>query len=105
MSKYTKDFTTISPEVTDKITKATEELNCKPILICRLTNHPEDEYLYAVIGQYVKPNPFGEYCVWTANTSRSTEKADLFYGHYGVSFKSAIQIVDEKIRDLNKGEY
>ena len=104
MNKYTTNFTDISPEVTDKITKATEELNCKPILICRLTNHPEDEYLYAVIGQYTKPNPFGGYCVWTANTSRSTEKADLFYGHYGVSFKSAIQIVDEKIRDLNKEE-
>ena len=105
MSKYTTNFTDISTKVTDKITKATEELNCKPILICRLTNHPEDEYLYAVIGQYTNSNPFGEYCVWTANTSRSTDKADLFYGHYGVSFKSAIQIVDEKIRDLNKEEF
>ena len=105
MKKYTTNFTDISTEVTDKITKATEELNCKPILICRLTNHPEDKDLYVVIGQYTKPNPFGEYCVWTANTNRCTDKADLFYGNYGVSFKSAIQIVDEKIRDLNKEEY
>ena len=104
MDKYTKNFTDISTEVTEMITRATEELNCKPILICRLTNHPEDEYLYAVIGQYTKSNPFGEYCVWTANTSRATERADLFYGSYGVSFKNALKIVDEKIRDLNKEE-
>lgn len=104
MKKYNEDFTTISTETYDKIAKATEELNCKPVLICRLTNHPDDEYLYAVIGQYTNPHPFGEYCVWTANTSRDAERADLFYGHYGVCFKSAIQIVDEKIRDLNKEE-
>lgn len=104
MKKYNEDFTTIPAEVTEMITKATEELNCKPILICRLTNHPEDAYLFAVIGQYTKPNPFGEYCVWTANTSRATEKADLFYGSYGVNFKNALKIVDEKIRDLNKEE-
>ena len=104
MKKYTENFTDISTEVTEMITKATEELNCKPILICRLTNHPEDAYLYAVIGQYTKPNPFGEYCVWTASTNRNNEKADLFYGSYGVRFKTALQIVDDKIRDLNKEE-
>ena len=104
MNKYTTNFTDISTEVAEKITKATERLNCKPILICRASNHPEDNYLYAVIGQYTKPNPFGEYCVWTASTSRSTERADLYYGSYGVSFKNALKIVDEKIRDLNKEE-
>lgn len=105
MNKYTENFTDISAEVTDKITKATEALNCTPILICRLTNHPEDEYLYAVLGQYINPHSiFGKsYCVWTANVSRPNT-ADLFYGNYGVSFKNALKIVDEKIRDLNKEE-
>lgn len=105
MKKYNEDFTTISTEVTDKITKATEELNCKPILICRLTNHPEDAYLYAVIGQYIEPHSIygNAYCVWTANAS--APKANLFYGSYGVSFKNALKVVDEKIRDLNKEEY
>lgn len=103
--KYNEDFTTIPAEVTERITKATEELNCKPILICRASNHPEDDYLYAVIGQYIKPHSFGEYCVWTANTSRNAESADLHYGSYGVSFKNALKIVDEKVRDLNKEEY
>lgn len=103
--KYNEDFTTIPVEATEAITKAVEELDCKPILICRLTNHPEDAYLYAVIGQYTKLNPFGEYCVWTANTRRGGTVADLHYGSYGVSFKNALKIVDEKIRDLNKEEY
>lgn len=100
--KYNEDFTTIPAEVIEAITKATEGLDCKPILICRASNHPEDNYLYAVIGQYIEPNPFGEYCVWTANTSRGTESADLHYGSYGVSFKNALKIVDDKVRDLNK---
>lgn len=103
--KYNEDFTTIPVEVTEAITRSVEKLNCTPILICRASNHPEDNYLYAVIGQYTKPNPFGEYCVWTANTSRPSESADLHYGSYGVSFKNALKIVDEKVRDLNKEEY
>ena len=102
MKKYNEDFTTISKDIYDKIAKATEELNCTPILICRASNHPEDDYLWVVLGQYTKPNPFGEYCVWTANTSR--DEASLFYGNYGVSFKNALKIVDEKVRDLNKEE-
>ena len=104
MKKYSTDFTTMSLDEQDKITAAVEKLNCTPILICRASNHPEDNYLWVVIGQYTKPNPFGEYCVWTANTSRDTERADLFYGSYGVSFKNALKIADEKIRDLNKEE-
>lgn len=103
MEKYNEDFTTISKDIYDKIAKATEELNCTPVFICRASNHPEDDYLWVVLGQYTKPNPFGEYCVWTANTSRG--EASLFYGNYGVSIKNALKIVDEKVRDLNKEEF
>ena len=107
MNKYTENFTDISTEIYDRIAKATERLNCKPVLICRASNHPEDDYLYVVIGQYIEPNSmYGKaYCVWTANTSRPSEIADLHYGNYGVSFKNALKITDEKIRDLNKEEY
>lgn len=106
MKKYNEDFTTIPAEVTEMIAKATKELNCTPVLICRESNHPEDNYLYAVIGQYIEPHSIYDnaYCVWTANTGRNSEVADLCYGYYGVSFKNALKIVDEKIRDLNKEE-
>ena len=106
MHKYTENFTDISTEVTEAITKAVAELNCAPVLICRASNHPEDDYLYAVIGQYIEPHPYDgkAYCVWTANTSRKTKVADLHYGSYGVSFKNALKVADEKIRDLNKEE-
>ena len=107
MNKYTEDFTTITPEVREMIFEATKRLNCTPVLICRLTNHPEDGYLYAVIGQYITPHSMygNAYCVWTANTSRDREAADLHYGSYGVNFKNALKIVDEKVRDLNKEEF
>ena len=106
MNKYTENFTDISLDTQDRITEAVNRLNCEPVLICRASNHPEDNYLYAVIGQYTEPHLiYGKaYCVWTANTSRDNV-ADLHYGSYGVSFKNALKIVDEKIRDLNKEEY
>jgi hypothetical protein len=76
------------------------------VLICRASNHPEDDYLYVVIAQYSELHTiYGQaYCVWTANVSRKTEVADLHYGSYGVSFKNALKVADEKIRDLNKEE-
>ena len=107
MKKYNENFTDISTEVREMITKATERLGCTPILICRASNHPEDDYLYAVIGQYIEPHSMygNAYCVWTVNVSRRSEVADLHYGSYGVSFKNALKIIDEKIRDLNKEVY
>ena len=107
MNKYTEDFTSITLDIQDKITAAVNELGCEPILICRLTNHPEDDHLYVVIGQYIEPRPFcgKAYCVWTANVNRRSAMAELYYGNYDVSFKNALKIVDEKVRDLNKEEF
>lgn len=104
MKKYKQDFTTISPEVYDKICDAVNDLDCDLVMISRLTNHPDDHYLYVVLAKYSKPHPiYGDaYCVWEANTCR--EQASLFYGHYGLSFKTAMEIVADKVRDLNKEE-
>lgn len=106
MKKYNEDFTTITAEVYDKISKATEELDCMPIMVCRLTNHPDDHYLYVVIAQYIKQHPIygNAYCIWEANVSGNYDKASLFYGHYGLSFKTAMKVVSDKVRDLNKEE-
>jgi hypothetical protein len=105
MKKYNEDFTTITSEVYDKIQKATEKLGCMPIMICRLTNHPEDSHLYCVVGQYIEPHPIcgNAYCVWEASVFENYE-ASLFYGHYGMSFKTALRILNDKVRDLNKEE-
>lgn len=104
MKKYNEDFTTIPVEIYDKIRAATEGLGCMPIMVCRASNHPEDDYLWVVLAQYIKPNDFGQYCVWTANTSRKNSVADLFYGHYALSFTTALKVVADKVRDLNKEE-
>lgn len=104
--KYNEDFTTIDSEVYEKIKKATEENNCTPVMVCRLTNHPDDWYLYVVVVQYINPHPiYGRaYCVWEANVSSPYDKASLFYGHYGLSFKTAMKVMEDKVRDLNKEE-
>lgn len=104
MKKYNEDFTTISPEVYDKICDAVNDLDCDLIMISRLTNHLDDHYLYVVLAQYSQPHPIygNAYCVWEANTSGN--QASLFYGHYGLSFKTAMEIIADKTRDLNKEE-
>ena len=102
MKKYNEDFTTLPAEVINKITEAVNEQGCTPILICRLTNHPEDDKLFVVIARCNKPHHSFDnaYVVWNANTF--SEKASLFYGHYYISFKTAMEIVADKVRDLNK---
>jgi hypothetical protein len=104
MNKYNEDFTTLPAEVIVKITNAVNEQNCTPVFISRLTNHPDDSKLFVVIAQYTDEHPiYGKaYVVWEANTFG--EQAMLFYGHYGVSFKTAMKIVADKVRDLNKEE-
>jgi hypothetical protein len=106
MKKYNEDFTTITSEVYDKICAATEELGCKPIMVNRASNHPEDDCLWVVLAQYIKPHSFcgKAYCVWTANVSERRSQADLFYGHYDLSFTTALKVVADKTRDLNKEE-
>ena len=106
MTKYNEDFTTISTEVQNKIVKKVDELGCDTVFTCRLNNHPEDyDNLFMVIGKYKTPHKYfdGQYAVWTANLFG--DKASLCYGHYHVSFKTALEIVSERITDQNhKGE-
>ena len=104
MKKYNEDFTTLPTEVIDKITEAVKEQGCTPILISRLTNHPDDDKLFVIVARYNKPSQYfdNDYVVWNANTF--SEKASLFYGHYHISFQTAMEIVADKVRDLNKEE-
>lgn len=104
MNKYSVDYTNILAEYTEKIIEAVKKLKCTPIMICRTTNHPADDKLFVVLAQYDNPHPVynNPYCVWDASVFGS--KASLFYGHYGLSFRSAMQCVLDKTRDLNKEE-
>ena len=105
MAKYNEDFTTISAEFIDKISKKVDELNCDTVFVCRYNNHPEDyDNLFMVIGKYKTPHKYfdGQYTVWTANLFG--ESASLCYGHYHVDFKTALEIVGESITDHNKTE-
>ena len=102
MTKYNEDFTTISTEAMGKITKKVDELNCDTVFVCRFNNHPEDyDNLFMVIGKYKTPHQYfdGQYAVWTANLFGNN--ASLCYGHYHVSFKTALEIVSERITDHN----
>lgn len=101
MAKYNVDFTTIPTEIVNEITKEVKKINCLPVFICKKNNHPESEEDFIVIGQYDKPHSiYGKaYCLWEATTWK--DGVSLQYGHYGISFQTAMQKLSDKITDWN----
>ena len=101
MNKYANDFTTIPTNIKESITKEIKEsLDATPIMICRLSNHPEDGYLFLYIAQ----ENDGSYIAGLANTSRNGY-VGLYENHYNCSFKQAMEITMDKIRDLNMEKF
>lgn len=97
--KFTTDFTTIDSEAYVAISKEiVASLNASPILICKYSNHPEDDYLYLYIAQSKSG-----YITGLANTSRNGY-VGLYENHYNCSFNVAMSIMANKIKDCNKGE-
>ena len=98
MKNYNKDFTTVYEDVRKAITdEIWESLGATPILICRCSNHPDDNYLYLYIAQ----KGYDNYIAGLANTSRKGY-VGLYENHYDCTFKYAMQVVADKIHDYNK---
>ena len=98
--KFTTDFTTISAKARIAITEAIRtDLKATTVFICKLSNHPDDDYLYLYIAQ----SKADEYIAGLANTSRNGY-VGLYENHYNCSFKQAMEITMDKIKDCNKGE-
>ena len=97
--KFTTDFTTINEDIRNAITEEIiTSLNATPILICKDSNHPDDDYLYL----YIAHSNDG-YIAGLANTSRNGY-VGLYENHYNCTFKHAMEITMDKIKDCNKGE-
>ena len=93
MNKYAKDFTTIPSDIREAITNELKySLDATPIMICFLSNHPEDDYLFLYIAQAND----GSYIAGLANTSRGNGVM-LGENHYGCSFKLAMEITTKKL--------
>lgn len=98
--KFTTDFTTIDHKTSTDISKEIlDSLNATPIFICKLSNHPDDDYLYL----YIAKAKDDTYITGLANTSRNGY-VGLYENHYGCSFKRALEILANKIHDCNKEE-
>jgi hypothetical protein len=97
--KFTTDFTTISSAIhTDIVITIQKDLNAKALFICKLSNHPEDDYLYLYIAQACDG-----YITGLANTSRDYG-VGLYENHYNCTLKQAMEIMANKIKDCNKEE-
>ena len=87
----------VSNEVQASIKEYFEEYlkGFTPIEICRASNHPEDNDLYAVIAK--KTN--GEYACWT---SWHQKKESMNFGHYGLPDREeALSIIKENFNDIS----
>lgn len=99
MKTYSTDFTTIPTDAYVAISKEiVASLEASPIIICRQSNHPDDDYLYLYIAQSKSG-----YITGLANVSRSYG-VGLYENHYNCSFNVAMSIMANKIKDCNKGE-
>lgn len=97
--KFATDFTTINEDIRKAIAEEIKNsLNAMSLLICKYSNHEEDDYLYLYIAQ--RGN--GTYITGLANTSRKGY-VGLYENHYDCTFKYAMQVVADKIHDCNKG--
>lgn len=69
--------------------------NFTPVEICRISNHPEDASLYAIMAK--KSN--GEYACWT---SWNQKRECMNYGHYGLPDREkAFSIVRDNFNDIS----
>lgn len=96
--KFTTDFTAVNVFIKAMIEEEIKaSLNAIPVLICKYSNHPDDDYLYLYIAQ----SKTDEYIAGLANTSRNGY-VGLYENHYNCSFKQAMEITMDKIKDCNK---
>lgn len=87
-------YTNVSDEIKSAITnELAASINAEPVLITRLSNHPDDEYLYL----YVAKQKNG-YVTGVANTGRNG--VGLYENHYGCTFKGAMEIFADKIWEV-----
>ena len=95
--EFTNDFTTIGMDTGKAIVKEIKaSLDARLIMLCKCSNHPDDDYLYLYIAQA----PHG-YIAGLANTSRKGS-VGLYENHYNLSFKRALEIIADKIHDCKK---
>ena len=95
--KFMTDFTTIYEDVRKAIAdEIWDSLEATPIVICRYSNHPDDDYLWLYVAQKCDT-----YLAGLANTSRKGY-VGLYENHYGCTFKQAMEITTNKINDFNE---
>lgn len=83
----------ISLTVREKITEVAKNLGYSVSQIIRYSNHPNDNYLYLVLG---KGGYKGGYVTWLFNANDMA----LFDGHYDMTFKVALLDLAERIIEI-----
>lgn len=85
-------YTNVSNDIHKSITEELKQaIDATPVLIIRMSDHPDDGYLYL----YIAKQSNG-YVAGLANTSG--RKVSLYENYYGCTLKRAMEITAEKIK-------
>lgn len=88
-------YTNVTPKTHEAITKELKNaIDAEPILIVHMSDHPDDNYLYLYIAKQGN-----SYVAGLANASG--KHIGLYENHYGLSFKRAMEITTDKIKNYN----
>lgn len=85
------DYLKVEDEIKQKVKEAVEHIGYKFCYILKYSNHPEDQYLYIVVGQGGYKNG---YAVWLYNSSLNS----LNTGTYDMDLKDTLGEISERIR-------
>lgn len=91
MENINYNYDTVSPTILEKMKACCLENNHDLVFASHLSCHPDDDYLYVVLAKSRIPaNPALNYTLWEFNDG-------LFWGHYGLDFKAALEMYAKKI--------
>ena len=92
------NYVEVDESVREKARKCAEKVGYEFLDIFKQSNHPDDHYLYIVVGRGGYDNG---YCVWLFNSSVNNGDGSLGEGKYDMSFLHMLEDISIRVRDIN----
>lgn len=92
------NYVEVEESVKEKAKICAEKAGYEFLYIVKQSNHPNDHYLYIVVGKGGYDNG---YCVWLFNSSVNKGEGSLGDGRYDMTFVQMLEELSKRVRDIN----
>jgi hypothetical protein len=92
------NYVEVEESVKEKAKICAEKAGYEFLYIVKHSNHPNDHYLYIVVGKGGYDNG---YCVWLFNSSVNKGDGSLGDGVYDMTFVQMLEELSKRVRDIN----